>query len=77
MWVGSNVTDLSLTRLSTMRNMLGTQQRLLMECAKTLTSTMLFEIVMQTTKTGVDKCKAGLHATLIIKIKKIENNIMR
>ena len=42
------------------------QPRLLMECAKTLISTMLFRIVMQTTKTGTDKCKAGLYATLII-----------
>lgn len=42
-------------------------KRLLMECAKTLISTMLSKIVMQTTKTGTDKCKAGLYATLIIK----------
>ena len=43
-------------------------KRLLMECAKTLISTMLSKIVMQTTKTGTDKCKAGLYATLIIQI---------
>lgn len=42
-------------------------KRLLMERAKTLVSTMLSKIVMQTTKTGTDKCKAGLYATLIIK----------
>ncbi len=43
-------------------------KRLLMERAKTLISTMLSKIVMQTTKTGTDKCKAGLYATLIIYI---------
>lgn len=42
-------------------------KRLLMECAKTLISTMLLWVVMQTTKTGTDKCKAGLYATLIIR----------
>ena len=41
-----------------------------MERAKTLISTMLFKIVMQTTKTGTDKCKAGLYATLIINLMK-------
>ena len=40
-----------------------------MECAKTLISTMPSLMVMQTTKTGIDKCKAGLYATLVIKSK--------
>ena len=66
MWVRGNVTDLTPSRLSTMRTTVGTQTIINGTCQDIDKHNAIYRIVMQTTKTGTDKCKAGLYATLII-----------